>query len=287
MCAKRRQTLLATLPHSAYVARMVERADAFVQYTPPAAGNRLQRFVRSVTAQGTHGTIAVTLPATLEASWKRDAIDDTAPRGIGKGTWMLLQILAAVPPAHWEERWQATPDDIVRAAQADAEHGRMLLAAWGRAAIGFRAARWATPLLDAWVKETREDMYFVRVRPEMFHGLLGILPPDQVRDFALRHLERPAMDSDLLDPLVQAAPRPWTTRLGAAFLDRACTLFQNTSNHTAYYPVEVAMTLIPEGLIAEAIERLGSLNDTTQSWQLRTIIETLETRRRIYREIDQ
>ncbi|MFK4144293.1 DUF5691 domain-containing protein [Streptomyces sp. NPDC004065] len=123
--------LLSALPGSALAARMAARAGACVA---------LDR---------THGTpvIAVEAPHECDASMERDGIVAKAPAGRGERSWWLGQLLEAAPLTTWADRLGGrTPEEIVALPVADDWQGE-LHAAWCRAAVRQRDARWARALL--------------------------------------------------------------------------------------------------------------------------------------------
>jgi hypothetical protein len=133
--------LLARLPGSAFVKRMIGRAEPLLQFTPGAAGALLRK--------GKPPKLDVTLPPEkFDTSWQRDGITEKPEERMGQRQWRLVQVLSNVPPAHWSAKWDAEPAAIVAAAVAN-EHADKLLLAWTRAAARHPDPLWVAALLRA------------------------------------------------------------------------------------------------------------------------------------------
>ncbi|GHD94531.1 DUF5691 domain-containing protein [Streptomyces naganishii] len=123
--------LLSALPGSALAARMAVRAGA------------------CVAVDHTRGTptIVVEAPHECDASMERDGVVPRPPTGRGERSWWLGQLLDASPLDTWSGRLGGRdPREIVALPVADDWQGD-LHAAWCRAAVRQRDARWARALL--------------------------------------------------------------------------------------------------------------------------------------------
>jgi hypothetical protein len=162
--------LLARLPGSRLAARMTERAGACLSLAPPSGGlaGRLL---------GARATVQVRLPAECDASMRRDGIEPKPAAGYGERAWWLRQVLAAVPPATWSERWGLDAPSCIEAARGSDDR-RLLLDAWGHAAAATGDPGWIEALLRA---ETVEE-----------HGLAGtlaaLLPAERLEALILEKL---------------------------------------------------------------------------------------------------
>jgi hypothetical protein len=122
--------LLASLPGSAYGARMAQRAFACVEL----AGDRYE----------------LTPPAELDEAARRDKIGEglkfptvegnTGPTSFDGAEQWLAEIIAATPLRAWEHRFQLTPQELVRRAL---DSDMLLLNAWMFAATRQRDTAWA------------------------------------------------------------------------------------------------------------------------------------------------
>ncbi|GAA5059152.1 DUF5691 domain-containing protein [Streptomyces similanensis] len=125
--------LLSALPGSALAARTADRASACV-----AVDHTLDT-----------PTLAVEAPHECDADMERDGVVAKAPSGRGERSWWLGQLLEAAPLGAWPARLGGrTPREIVALPVADGWQGE-LHAAWCRAAVRQRDARWARALLGA------------------------------------------------------------------------------------------------------------------------------------------
>ncbi|GGX67340.1 DUF5691 domain-containing protein [Streptomyces anandii] len=123
--------LLSALPGSALAARMAARAGA------------------CVAVDHTRGTptIVVEAPHECDASMERDGVVPRPPTGRGERSWWLGQLVEAAPLDTWTGRLGGRgPQEVVALPVADDWQGE-LHAAWCRAAVRQRDARWARALL--------------------------------------------------------------------------------------------------------------------------------------------
>jgi hypothetical protein len=130
--------LLAALPESRLVQRMVERAAALVTFERP--GGRIV---------GRGGRIRIELPAGLDAAMARDGMGNYQSR-LGKRTGLLEEILWRVPPAAWCRMWECSAAEVVRAALRIDEK-QFMLQSLCFAAEQFGDAAMAEQLLDQWL----------------------------------------------------------------------------------------------------------------------------------------
>ncbi|GAA2549989.1 MULTISPECIES: DUF5691 domain-containing protein [Streptomyces] len=123
--------LLSALPGSALAERMAVRAGACVAVD----------HTRDVP------TIVVEAPHECDAGMERDGVVAKAPAGRGERSWWLGQLVEAAPLDSWPRRLGGrTPQEIVALPVADDWQGE-LHAAWCRAAVRQRNARWSRALL--------------------------------------------------------------------------------------------------------------------------------------------
>ncbi|MFI5620612.1 DUF5691 domain-containing protein [Streptomyces sp. NPDC051567] len=117
--------LLSALPRSALAGRIAQRALACV------------------------GPEGVTPPAECDPGMLRDGVAERPPAGRGERAWWLGQLVEAAPLACWRERFGGIgPAEILALPVAEGEGwAEELHAAWCRAAVRQRDARWARALL--------------------------------------------------------------------------------------------------------------------------------------------
>ncbi|HZO15493.1 MAG TPA: DUF5691 domain-containing protein, partial [Polyangiaceae bacterium] len=113
------------------------------------AGSRLcARMIERITIRIENEHLEVTLPRTLDEGMMRDGVVD-APRGRkGKRAVWFEQMMAAIPPKHFCERFAIEPQALLALALAS-EWAELFSNAWERAAFRHRDADFAEALLAA------------------------------------------------------------------------------------------------------------------------------------------
>ncbi len=193
---RRAADLLARLPGSALVARMIARLEPLVRLQRKGPGKIV---------------LDVTLPATPDKPAQRDGVEPAKPAGtwLGEKAWWLSQIVGAVPPSHWTGGGDGAPSpDVLLKAAEKTEWGRLFRAAWTTAAIRHRDPVWAAAVLA--------------VRPavdEETEQLLALLTPAaREAHVAAQLAEGSAAKVEVLS-LLTSLPRPWGPALSRRFLD--------------------------------------------------------------------
>jgi len=148
--------LLARLPTSPFVARMLARATPLVRF---AGGGFLSR-----------PSLEVTLPADPDAGGIRDGLDPKAfgqQKELGEKAVLLVLILSSVPLSNWTDTLRREPAALLKAAEKN-EFARALETGWAWAALRQRNIAWAEALLDS---PTAPHVEFLPAEP-----LLAVLP---------------------------------------------------------------------------------------------------------------
>lgn len=249
--------LLWKLPNSEVAASVRERADGLFDFRPES------------------GELVVELPPEkYEKSWTAEGIVEAPPSGVGRRQWWLTQLVAAVPPSRWTERFSCQPELLVRAAQAG-EHAAALLDGWSSAALRFGVTAWAAPLWDAWLGCEA----WGRLVEAPLHALGQLLTRDEadVRFARLFEVERELR-------LLEACPVPWPPLVTRAFV---AGLPGATHAWTQVLPT--AALALPLAALAELqIERPAPSEDYFANQYARALErfeETIELRRRLAQEI--
>jgi hypothetical protein len=156
--------VLARLPSSALVARMIGRAKRFVSLGATAILRRAR--------------VDVALPETADAAMIRDGVNPKPPVGtaIGERAWWLAQIIAAVPPSTWTSAWPIDADTLVRAMDGH-EWREPVVAGWLTATERFGDADWARALWDNEAVARIEPTWGA---PSLEHVFVNVLPPEHV-----------------------------------------------------------------------------------------------------------
>ncbi|MDQ2995949.1 MAG: DUF5691 domain-containing protein, partial [Chloroflexota bacterium] len=137
--------LLTRLPESQHAQRMLARALPLLAWIP-AEKPRMLRL-----RPGQPARLEVTLPDVCDQPLIRDGIEPKPPadrQDLGQKAWWLFQILRAIPPVIWSQRFNTAPAELIEAAERGEWHA-LLHEAWGAAAITFQDAAWAESLLRA------------------------------------------------------------------------------------------------------------------------------------------
>ncbi len=147
-------TLLLRLPGSGLQARVIAAADTCLDLQVPVG--RRHGLMRMLGEGRGQGTLDVKVPTVNGVDWAELGIGDP-PKNVetkGRGSWLLSRLLSRVPPSHWPERFAATPEILLAAAQASA-WGRDLFEAWSEAAILHEDQSWIGLLLRRWIDLAR------------------------------------------------------------------------------------------------------------------------------------
>jgi hypothetical protein len=157
--------LLTGLPDSQRAQRMLARALPLLAWIPAEKARMLGL------RQGQPARLEITLPNACDQAMLRDGIEPKPPVGrqdLGEKAWWLFQILRAIPPAIWSQRFNVTPAELIEAA-ARGEWHALLHEAWGAAAITFQDPAWAESLLRA---NPRQSELLVTLAPARQEALL-------------------------------------------------------------------------------------------------------------------
>ncbi|KIF79731.1 hypothetical protein QR77_25275, partial [Streptomyces sp. 150FB] len=128
--------LLSALPYSALAGRMAARAATCVSLDRTGDG-------------GLDATVTVEAPHECDADMQRDGVVPAPPSGRGERSWWLGQLVEAAPLSTWGPRLGGRPpEEIVALPVLDGWRDE-LHAAWCRAAVRQRDARWSRALLGA------------------------------------------------------------------------------------------------------------------------------------------
>jgi hypothetical protein len=213
--------LLARLPESRLVTRMIERVRPLLHYTAAQRGGFLKR------KQQAH--LDVTLPDACDKAMARDGIEPKPPTALqGETAWWLRQMLGAVPLATWTAAWGATPADLVEAA-VGSDWKEVVLPGWAQAAERQHDAAWAGVLLTALPERMAEFA---------MSGLVPVLAPAAREALVLRLLAEDPKPSQHSHPalfILEHHTAPWSARLTRAVLDLARRRRKHQMSHTDYF----------------------------------------------------
>ncbi|MBN1430951.1 MAG: hypothetical protein JXB07_21460 [Anaerolineae bacterium] len=250
--------LLARLPQSAYVRRMIERVD-----------NRL------ILKGNTRLKLEVTLPEKLDEVMIRDGIEEKPPSKMGKKAWWLLQMLKAVPPNYWVEKWGKTPAELIDAA-GSSDWKEALCQGWFGAVECYPDSEWVMALLKEYPKNY-----------DLFEGLT----PDEQERCVLELSKSKAYqkDTDWIQ-LIGLVLQSWSIGYAEVVLKRMGDYYKghkgNPDWHITYAFPATAYYFPPE-LLDKARRVLLPDENPANLWltMANSFIDTLEFRRNMLEEL--
>ena len=263
--------LLARLPSSALVARMVERARPLLEWKP-----------------GKKPKLEVTLPKPPDKAAERDGIE-AKPRNarFGQKQGWLWQVLSAVPPADWSRQWGAKPADVVAALRKH-EFETVLVGAWAHAAARYGDAEWAEALVaaeasgvQAWGGE------------QVLRDLVEVLPAAR-RDALLVSRLESAPESETLDlitvDMLRGAGSAWGKQLTRAVASRVRAVLSGRRNALGYVAAQLLQEMAlraPPQLLGELSEGWGEGRGGGGDWQtyVDRFLATIRQRQHMLEEI--
>jgi hypothetical protein len=256
--------LLARLPGSAFARRMAERARAVLVWEKPA-------------------TLRVQFPATWDAEAERDGLDKP-PAGVGQGEHWLIRLLECVPLQTWEERFEATPEQLVAAA-GRTDHGVALSEGWAHALRLGVSSTWGAALL-AWWSRCESKVLEAERAQLLAVSVLEQLPPAERAARTLRVLRR-AESLPSLDRTLSVTPAPWPAELGHAWLQALRELYDPGTRATALLgALRPAALALPPACFATATEPF-ELPQPLSSWnqEFHRFQRTISLRRILHEEL--
>lgn len=289
--------LLSRLPESGTARRVTERADALLSYEAPKNRSGLWSRVKSAVGAAPTGTLAVSPPTSFDTAWEKDGIAARPPKGVGERAHWLTEMLALVSPPHWEQRFEAPADELIRAALAT-EWAHAILLGWSRAVLAHPAEAWAATLWEAW-REIQLDealKYETGARRRMLELLLGRMSRADAEARVLELAGTPLPETPLdLATLVEVVPEPWSADYGRRLLKRLQPQLA-TAAAVSWMPgtwfdvlPRIAGRLPPETFPdARDLEQgLSAIDTLTPAYQrrLEELQQTVALRQRIHEEI--
>jgi hypothetical protein len=282
--------VLAQLPTSVLVARMRERADRILSYTPPARGGFLRAVGRSLGVREQPGTLIFTPPTELDPAWQRDGLRAKADPGIDEHAWWAMRTLVHVPATHWTARFAATPEALIAVA-AQHENHAALIGGWTQAALLEADVDWLAALWSYWADDSGERKP-QDLPADLLRLILDGLPAERICPLATATLlagaDRDVSSWGVVAPLL---PRPWDPALGARVLEVLTRRIAARRSYDLWLSSidEIALALHPANFaLARREWPIGDGQDyQTQRWQrvFERFTATIEMRERIHAEI--
>jgi hypothetical protein len=294
-------TLLSRLPDSAFAARMRARAEAILRFEVPKEPEGFWSKVKSAVGARATGNLDADPPREIDKSWERDGIPPKAPAGVGLRAFWLSETMALVPPPHWDRRFQASPAELLAAANRT-DWATALAEGWSRAALGFAAEEWMAPLWDFWfnLEESKETGVSPERRRELLFGLLRRMPSEAAEERLLAILEgKSAVAQGRMLPvgdLLKGLPSPWSQAISRAWLSGAQQVCARLAGlgEPGFDPwletMERAAHAIPEELFPAALAswpELDTADGYRRAWslQLGSFTQIVQIRKSLKEEI--
>lgn len=261
--------LLARIPTSRLVQRMIERVRPLLTFVPEQKRQLLGLL------RGDGARLDIALPATCNPAMQRDGIELKSPRSeLGDKAWWLLQMLAAIPPGTWSTLWQATPSTLIETTSRS-EWQVALLEGWAWACERHRNVAWAEALVGATPAPVSKDF-----EPRIWQGrLLHILRGPQLID-VLAPEQREALLAALLQSrreeqrarawaLLPHCRHQWSAAFSRAILNQLRQIGTSSKGQQhvfAHRNLPIYATCVAPALLHEAILNWPDNPEPSSSW---------------------
>lgn len=263
--------LLARLPGSALVTRMIARLAPLIAYEPGEPAKLLRK--------AKPAKLAIELPAECDDAMKRDGIDPKPPAGAGYGErqYWLLQMLSMIPPSHWCNAFSATPAQLLEAIPKD--HADLMKLAWSNATVNSSDPDWA----EAYVRLGSGGN-----NPRINQHLVKLLRPSRRDDVVYEILLTGGLSSSAISDLVSSGPLDArSARVVMKWAaERASTIKTNHDYEMAQLLPALALavppSLLPEFEVAWPVEAFTSARNAHDKF-----FATLALRSQIQKEFAQ
>jgi hypothetical protein len=216
-------------------------------------------------------------PEPFDPGLEELGILEVPPAGVGRRQWWLAQLVSALPPDFFCERWGHSPAVFVEFA-AHHDLGAALLDGWTSAALRFQARAWFAPLWDAWYRSHAQEGWS---EPEPLVRLTEALAGPESRAELEPRLIRCIQQSRHAE-LLSALPRPWSAAVGEAFMTAV-------GRRAAWLPSvwASAATALPIALVPSTLEpdSIGAAKSSPFDQALSKFLSVIDLRRRVAREI--
>lgn len=262
--------LLTNLPTSAFMQRILSRADAILTYND--------------------GKFSIDLSFHYDESWQRDGIKALTQQQY-RQEQLATQVLTHVPPAHWEERFAATPTELIEAATRAKDLKVDLIAVWSNATMLFGAPHWCEPLW-AWLcrHSGTSTLHY-----EQLTGIYKTLAAQLPRRVAEEYVQQQFAEGEHWHAALVTLNRPWSSAFGDVCLERLrahCLALDDHTTPSSQWQATLtatALALPPECFKAALAtwQFPESKSWQIQQWKhaLKNFTAMLRTRKRIIEEI--
>lgn len=276
--------LLARLPESQFIRRMISRAAALLH----AKRGLLGGF-----------SLEVMLPSDYDKSMERDGIEQKSPvTKIGEKAWWLCQIVASLPPNYWVQTWQKPPAELWEAAEKT-EWTVPLQRGWDTAVQRQPDPDWLETLIRA--HQNRQESHYL---PQTYQAVLTTLPEARLEKLIMETLRpsahlfginarTPLHDSHPALALLQSHTRPWSAEISRAVVDNirrrmALGMSRDERVWSLLHSWKQFAYYIPPSLVDELASGWPEPDTSNEQWQvsIRDFKSTLQFRHDLLKEIN-
>ena len=262
--------LLTRLPTSAFMQRILSRADAILTYND--------------------GKFSIDLPLHYDESWQRDGIKAQTQQQY-REEQIATQVLTRVPPAHWEERFAATPTELIEAATRTQDLEVDLIAAWSHATMLFGAPNWYEPLWAWLCRHSGTSTLHYEQLTRIYKTMAAQLP----QRVAEEYVQQQFAEGEHWHAALVTLNRPWSPAFADACLEKLrahCFALDDHTTPSSQWQATLAATALalPPECFKAALTTWQF--PESKSWQIqqwkqsfKNFTATIRTRKRIIEEI--
>jgi hypothetical protein len=273
-----RETVQSILPHlasSGFVRRMIARADAMLSH---------KRSMLALLKKP--GTLEVKPPESVDDAADRDGLLAKPPPGTGARAYWLSRALSVVPPAHWETRFDARPEELVSLASGS-DWAVAVCEGWTNALTLHGGPGWAPPLWEFWQTCNAKLVADTTAAGKLIELLAHMNAADAATQIASLLDEAPRRL--VLSSALAALPSPWPAAVGCIFL---AALRRHLPAATARAPelirsLSIAARALPRVCCAQALIPIELAGAGDRGWDraLADFTEIIAVRHTLAQEI--
>lgn len=224
MVRYRASGLLAHIPESPFVARMLERARQYIKVEEAPVKGLTGKIAKLFTGNQKVPRFAVTLPPQDDKVLLRDGVDGKQGLyGMGVGAGMLLQIIAATPLDYWTESG-FDETSLIKAAQHD-EWSQSIVTGWTHATMRQKNRRWALALVDQPLLASQYGS---------LNELISLLSREQQEALVVKMFTDVKHNKKLrqvLPNFINAVEGPWSVAFSDAVFEHLQEVINNKEQH--------------------------------------------------------
>lgn len=276
--------LLARMSGSALSKRMIERADATLEWEPGSSRRGFGGLIKAALGGSSKGKLDVKPPQALDRAWERDGITGKPPSWMGERAHWLALLLSRVPLTHWEQRFRARPGDLTSSVWAS-DWGLALVVGWTEAVTVYEAPGWAAALFDTLAAAPPNTP-----KPPMDEALVSLLPrmtPAELAPRVVAAIE--GDDRSGISARLSMLPTPWAPEVARGYLKAALRqLSAGPTDRILVHQLPDAARAFPPETLADAAALLDlreQLEAALSRARFEACASIVHLRKRIHQEI--